>query len=58
MIFSMLTNEEVINNVDMDENASAREKNLAMRLANALDAMEDLEARFNALQSLEDQVAA
>jgi hypothetical protein len=42
-IWSMLTDEEVITNVDMDENASQREKNLAMRLANALDALADLQ---------------
>lgn len=43
-MYNHLTDEELITAVDMDAYASPKEKALAMRLALALDAIEELNA--------------
>jgi hypothetical protein len=57
MTFRQYTNEELINHIDMDMDATQREKELAMRLAMVLDAMAEMEtAVTDIVQSAVEQV--
>lgn len=57
-MFNTYTDEELVNNVDMDMHASLREKTLAMRLAMALDALADLQSDYVELANRVGEEAA